>query len=99
MVSQVSAVKRHLRGVETAARVCLRCVVSAQANVKTEIAAMIDRKDFGALKKFLEPWLPADLAPIISELPMELLAVLFRVAAPHLAGATVPHLHPRAQHQ
>lgn len=52
----------------------------AQANIKTEISTLIARKDFVALKKLIEPWLPADLAPMIADLSIEDLAVLFRVA-------------------
>ncbi len=70
-----------------------------QVNVKAEIAALIDRKDFAALKKFLERWLPADLAPIIAELPVEQLAVLFRVAPRALAAATFPYLEHSGQHK
>ena len=49
-----------------------------QANVKAEIAALIARHDLAALKKYLEPWLPMDLAPLAAELAVEELAVLFR---------------------
>jgi magnesium transporter len=42
----------------------------AQANVKTEISALVARKDLAALKKYLEPWLPVDLAPLIADLPV-----------------------------
>jgi magnesium transporter len=69
----------------------------AQANVKSDVSAMIDRKDFAALKKFLEPWLAADLAPLIAELPVETLAVLFRVASREVAAATFPYLGNPAQ--
>jgi len=41
-----------------------------QANVKHDIIALIDRKDLAVLKKYTEPWLPADLAPIIADLPI-----------------------------
>jgi magnesium transporter len=71
--------------------------MSTQANVKLEIAALIERKDFGGLKKFLEPWLPADLAPLVAELPVERLAGLFRVAPRELAAATFPYLEHAAQ--
>jgi magnesium transporter len=73
--------------------------MAAQANVKTDISALIDRKDFIALKKYLEPWLPADIAPIISELPVETLAVLFRVAPRPVAAATFTYLEHAAQHK
>src|SRR3954469_24215943 len=68
-----------------------------QVNVRSEIAALIDRKDFPALKKYVEPWLPADLDPIIWELPIEALAVLFRVASRQLAALTFTYLEHGAQ--
>ncbi len=69
----------------------------AQANVKAEIQALIDRKDLLALKKYLEPWLPADLAPIIADLPIGELAALFRVSSRELAAATFTYLPVEAQ--
>src|SRR3954469_13337407 len=68
-----------------------------QVNVRSEIAALIDRKDFAGLKKFVEPWLPADLAPILAELPIEMLSVLFRVSSRELAAATFTYLDHAAQ--
>ncbi|MBI5768282.1 MAG: magnesium transporter [Verrucomicrobia bacterium] len=69
----------------------------AQSNVKQEIAALIDRKDHAALKKLLEPWLPADLAPNIAELPIGQLAALFRVSSRELAAATFTYMPLDAQ--
>lgn len=43
----------------------------AQPNsIKNEVTTLIDNKDFAGLKHRLAPWLPADLAPILSELPV-----------------------------
>lgn len=64
----------------------------AQPKVKTEIAALIARKDLVALKKYLEPWLPADLAPLIAELSVEELAALFRVGSRELAATTFTYV-------
>ncbi len=64
----------------------------AQANVKSEITALIDRKDLAALKKFLEPWTPADLAPIIADLPIGQLGALFRVGSRDLVVMTFTYL-------
>jgi magnesium transporter len=69
----------------------------ANATIKADIAALIDRKDFPALKKYVEPWLPADLAPIVAELPIEALAVLFRVASRQLAALTFTYLEHGTQ--
>src|SRR5581483_6023689 len=92
--------RRGTRNRIAAARgACLARRMLPQANVKADIAAMIDRKDFGALKKYLEPFLAADLAPIISELPIEMLAVLFRVSTREVAAATFPYLLHDAQHK
>jgi magnesium transporter len=69
----------------------------AQAHVKTELMALVDRKDVVALKKFLEPWLPADLAPIIADLPVGELAALFRVGSHELAATTFTYMPLEAQ--
>ena len=69
----------------------------AQANVKQDLAALIDRKDLAALKKYVEPWLPSDLAPIIADLPIGELAALFRVCSRELAAATFTYMAIEAQ--
>src|SRR4051812_30714140 len=66
--------------------------MASQDKVKAEITALVDRKDLPALKKFLEPWLPNDLAPIIADLPISELAALFRVSSRELAAATFTYL-------
>src|SRR5690349_2906564 len=71
----------------------------ADTTIKTELAALLDRKDFAGVKKLIERWLPIDLAPVISELPIEVLAQLFRVASRDLAAATFPYLEHAAQHK
>jgi len=63
-----------------------------QSSVKHDIAVLIDRKDLAALKKFLEPWLPSDLAPIIADLPVGELASLFRVASRELGATTFTYM-------
>jgi len=68
-----------------------------QASVKIEIAALIARKDHVALKKYLEPWLPADLAPVIADLSVEELASLFRVGSRELAAAVFTYMPLAAQ--
>jgi magnesium transporter len=69
----------------------------SQEKVKVEITALVDRKDLPALKKFLEPWLPNDLAPIIADLPIGELAALFRVSSRELAAATFTYMPVDAQ--
>lgn len=68
-----------------------------RASVKIEIAALIARKDYAALKKYLEPWLPADLAPVIADLSVEELAALFRVCSRELAAAVFTYMPLAAQ--
>jgi len=69
----------------------------AQANVRAEISALIEHKDLAALKKYLEPWLPLDLAPIIADLPVEELAALFRVSSREVAATTFTYMPLDAQ--
>lgn len=57
-----------------------------QAPVKSDIVALIIRKDIAGLRKFLEPWLPADLAPLLADLSVAELAVLFRASSRELAA-------------
>jgi magnesium transporter len=71
----------------------------AQPQVKNDVAALIVRKDFGALKKYLEPWLPLDLAPLLAELTVEELATLFRCSSKDLAAATFGYLATDVQHK
>ncbi len=69
------------------------------AKLKAEISALIDKKDSAALKQKVAPWLPADLAPILSELPVEQLALLFRGCTKELAAATFSYLEHSAKHK
>jgi magnesium transporter len=71
--------------------------VTTPAKVKTEIAMLIARKDVAALKRSLERWLPADLAPLIADLTVEELAALFRVSSPEVATATFTYMPLDAQ--
>ena len=71
----------------------------AQANIKAEIATLISNKDYAALKAKLAPWLPADVAPILSELPVEQLAMLFRGCSKELSAAVFSYLDHNAKHK
>ncbi|HVU23521.1 MAG TPA: magnesium transporter [Opitutus sp.] len=71
--------------------------MSTSAGIRSEISALIARKDLAALKKLLEPWLAADLAPILADLSIEELAVLLRVGSRDLAAAAFPYLSLEAQ--
>jgi magnesium transporter len=83
--------------IEINAWLCLRRTMPDQEKIKNEIMALIDRHDLVALKKQLEPWLPADLAPIIADLPIGQLAALFRVSSRDLAAATFTYMGLEAQ--
>ena len=69
----------------------------AQSHVKTQIAALIARKDIPALKKYLEPWLAMDIAPLLAELSVEELATLFRAGSRDLDVAIFTYLPLEAQ--
>ena len=69
------------------------------SNLKTEISALLANKDFAGLKQKLAPWLPSDLAPILSELPVEELSVLFRSCSKELSAAVFGYLEHEAKHK
>ena len=73
--------------------------MQAQTTLKAEISALIAHKDFPGLKQKLAPWLPADLAPILAELPVEDLAVLFRVSPKELSAAVFSYLEPAVKYK
>lgn len=68
-----------------------------QPKIKGEITALVLRKDLAALRKYLEPWLPADLAPMLAELTVEELASIFRCTRRELAAATFGYLPVASQ--
>ena len=65
------------------------------SNFKAEISALLANKDLAGVKARLTNWLPADVAPILSELPVEQLAALFRGCSKDLSAAVFSYLeHP-----
>lgn len=62
------------------------------AEIKASITALLARRDTTELRKFLEPWLDLDLAPLIADLPVTQLAALFRVCSRELAAATFTYM-------
>ncbi len=66
---------------------------------KTEISTLIANQDFPALKAKLAPWLPSAVAPILAELPIEKLAMLFRGCSKELSAAVFSCLEHPAKHQ
>ena len=71
--------------------------MSASPTIKSEISTYLRRRDYAGLKRLLEPWLPADLAPLIADLTVEELAVLFRASSRELAATTFTYLPIDAQ--
>lgn len=71
--------------------------MSAPASIRSEISALLARKDYPALKQRLLPWHPADLAPMIADLPVEDLAALFRVSSREFAATTFTYVPLEAQ--
>ncbi|MDI1318669.1 MAG: magnesium transporter [bacterium] len=69
------------------------------SNFKAEISTLIANKESAGLKAKLAPWLPSDVAPILSELPIEQLAMLFRGCTKELAAATFSYLEHNAKHK
>lgn len=76
---------------------CLALAVPTQTQVKQELVALIDRKDLPALRKYVEPWLAVDLAPIIADLPIGELAALFRVSSRELSATTFTYMPLESQ--
>ena len=66
---------------------------------KTAISTLIANKEFVKLRAKLAPWLPADVAPILAELPLEGLAVLFRGCSKELSAAVCSYLEHDAKHK
>src|ERR1043166_2424518 len=62
-----------------------------------EIQALIQQKDFAALKEIFREWPPADMADLIADLPVEDQVVLFRILPHDLAGDTFEYLGRDAQ--
>ncbi|HVT72724.1 MAG TPA: magnesium transporter [Lacunisphaera sp.] len=73
--------------------------MTAASTFRADISTLIANKDYGALKAKLAPWLPADVAPILAELPVEQLAMLFRGCSKELAAAVFAYLDHNAKHK
>ena len=65
------------------------------SNFKAEMSTLLANKDVAGVKARLANWLPSDVAPILSELPIEQLALLFRGCSKELSAAVFSYLeHP-----
>jgi magnesium transporter len=64
---------------------------------KAELTTLLANKDYAGVKARLAPWLPADAAPLLADLPVELLAVLFRGCSKELAAAVFSYLEQPAK--
>jgi magnesium transporter len=71
--------------------------MSDQPRIAVEIGVALARRDAEAVRKAVEPWLPADLAPLIANRPVEELAALFRVTSRELAAQTFAYMPLAAQ--
>jgi magnesium transporter len=57
-----------------------------------EIRELIEQRNFSALQRIFQDWLPVDLAELISDLPEEEQAILFRLQPKDLATETFEYL-------
>lgn len=62
-----------------------------------EIRELIERRNFSALQRIFNDWLPADLAELISDLPENEQAILFRLLPKGVATDTFEYLELDAQ--
>jgi len=67
------------------------------SNFKTAVAAALDNKDAPRLKALLAQGLPADLAPLLAELPAGRLGQLFRHCPAELTAAVFAYLEQPAK--
>jgi magnesium transporter len=63
-----------------------------------EINTLIKERNFAALKECFGEWPPADVAELISELPIEDQVVVFRLLPRDLAGSVFEYLSHHGQH-
>src|SRR5256714_444455 len=57
-----------------------------------EIKALIDARDFNALRELFKEWPPADIAEVILDLPEDEQVIIFRVLPAHLAADVFEYL-------
>ncbi|MGB8355342.1 MAG: magnesium transporter [Chthoniobacteraceae bacterium] len=65
--------------------------------LEPEIKELIEARDFASMKEVFKEWTPADLAELITDLPVEEQVVLFRVLPHDVATATFEYLEFEAQ--
>lgn len=68
-----------------------------ESEVAVELGRLLTRKDQPAVRKFVAPWLAEDLAPHLSGLSPEQLAVLFRCASREFSAQAFGYLPPEVQ--
>ena len=64
-----------------------------------EVNALIQERNFAALKECFGAWPPADVGELISELPIEDQVVVFRLLPQETAGRAFEYLDHHAQHR
>ncbi|ACF14490.1 magnesium transporter [Chloroherpeton thalassium ATCC 35110] len=60
--------------------------------IQPEIRELIERRDFNSLRQVFNDWLPVDLAELISDLPENEQAIVFRLLSRELADETFEYL-------
>ncbi len=63
-----------------------------------EIKTLIEERNFAALKQCFSEWPPADIAELVSDLPVEDQVIVFRLLPRESAGATFEYLSHQTQH-
>ena len=64
-----------------------------------EIKALIDARDFNALRELFKEWPPADIAEVILDLPEDEQVIIFRVLPAHLAADVFEYIGVDEQQQ
>lgn len=64
----------------------------ANTDLRSEISELLTTANTVVLKEKLSRWLPADIAPILADLPVEKLAVMFRLISREVVVRTFPYL-------
>lgn len=67
--------------------------------LRSEVSRLIASRDFEGMKRLLAPWLPIDVAPHLAELPLAVLAVLFRNSSKELGAAVFSYLENDRKHK
>ena len=67
--------------------------------ITPEIQALIDARDFSALREMFTDWPPADVAEVISDLSEDQRVIIFRILPSALAADVFEYLEPETQQE